>query len=458
VIRTIEHLGKLIDDCTLPGESRADGVAPAHGNGIQLSRDRFLLLNSTLRFRGVDDNCSIVWQLRRDSYTGPVIREGFFARSTDDWYPLGERYRCVKQMGHPVAFGVPRGARLGGRDLPHANRFVVKWRIVARVFVPEGGYLLWQSEPPEVRARTQDVQWLQFRLSDDGNDLIIDQPIQSLRMAGYESSPPGDAICPAGAVSINQTYVQAVPFNADASEWADVCHFVLSAPHGSDSRHNMGDTMGVAAMRYRFHAATGRYQWVQMGPVVGPGVFEGNLSPHGSDWILAARATGADRGIAFARLNDPFTQTPTLVKPEAFGHCNGPLTVYKCPDGVTRLATGDPSVSPYKSGRDPIYLWDLEPDRQFQPSARHQIYSPRQNGNPIPHEHEPLADMIKLLPHAGGTTQTLIHRVRTCALAVTHADYPSRIRPLTPGDFSGSALYHASVRYDQPYPSQWSFT
>lgn len=89
MIERIEHRGKLIDDCAINGERRADQVAPAHGNGIPLSRDRYLVLNSTLRFRGVDDNTSIVWQLRKGAYDGPVIREGLFAKSIDDWYPWG---------------------------------------------------------------------------------------------------------------------------------------------------------------------------------------------------------------------------------------------------------------------------------------------------------------------------------------------------------------------------------
>jgi hypothetical protein len=65
--------------------------------------------------------------------------------------------------------------------------------------------------------------------------------------------------------------------------------------------------------------------------------------------------------------------------------------------------------------------------------------------------------MAKLLPHAGGDTQTLIHRVRTCAMAVTEADYPSRIRPLTDDDFHGTAIYGATITYDQAYPGAWAF-
>ena len=222
MIKQMIHLGKLIDDCTLPGERRADQAAPAHGNGIQLSKDRFLVLNSTLRFRGCDDNASIVWQLRRDGYDGPVIKEGLFAKSIDDWYPLGDKYRCVKQHGHPGAFGVPKGALIDGAPAPHGNVFVVKWRKVARVFVPEGGYVMWQSEPREVRAKTQCVEWAQFRLNDAEDDLDILQPARALRQTGYEE---GEAVCELGSAKMNQSYVQAVPFNWEATEWVDVNSF-----------------------------------------------------------------------------------------------------------------------------------------------------------------------------------------------------------------------------------------
>ena len=125
MIEAIEHCGKLIDECGLSGETRADWVAPAHGNGLPLSADRFLLLNSTLGFRGVDDNLSLTWQLRADRYDGPLVREGFFARSVNDWDALGDGRKFVRQFGHPVAFGVPRGALFNGQPARHANHFVV---------------------------------------------------------------------------------------------------------------------------------------------------------------------------------------------------------------------------------------------------------------------------------------------------------------------------------------------
>src|SRR5690606_31154349 len=122
---------------------------------------------------GTDDNTSAIWQLRKDGFDGPIIKEGMLVQSVDDWYPpqLQGRHRCVRQYGHPTAFGVPKGALIGGKRVPHENVFAVKWRKCGRVFVPEGGYIMWQTEPPEVRAATQCVEWTQFRLTDDENDI-----------------------------------------------------------------------------------------------------------------------------------------------------------------------------------------------------------------------------------------------------------------------------------------------
>jgi hypothetical protein len=196
---------------------------------------------------------------------------------------------------------------------------------------------------------------------------------------------------------------------------------------------------------------------VQTGPAIGPGVFEAGISPYGSDWVIAARLEKADYGVAWLRVHDPFADTSEVVVPPDVHSSHAPLSTYRCPDGGMRLCTGDRSISPWQSSRDPIFIWDIDPDRGFAASNRMKIYSPREDGCTVPHEHQPLADMVKLLPHAGGREQTLIHRVRTCAMAVKQADYPSRIRPLTDGDFHGTAIYRAAVDYGEDQPPVWRF-
>lgn len=142
MIETIEHRGVLIRECPFPGEDRASQTVPAHPNGIQLSVDRWLILYATRKFRGTDDDTSIVYQVRGGTPYGEVLSERLLARSTDAWDPDGSgRNRYVKQHGHPVAFGVPRGALIGGRPAPNANLFVLKWRMKARVIDRDRNFL-----------------------------------------------------------------------------------------------------------------------------------------------------------------------------------------------------------------------------------------------------------------------------------------------------------------------------
>src|SRR5688500_6416359 len=103
---SIHHRGRLIGEAALPGETRADDVFPSHPNGIQISRTRFLVLFGTRGYRGVDDNRSILDQVRYGAYDGPVVREGMVTQTMNDWDPFGDDRRFVRQTGHPGAFGV----------------------------------------------------------------------------------------------------------------------------------------------------------------------------------------------------------------------------------------------------------------------------------------------------------------------------------------------------------------
>src|SRR5205809_523704 len=73
-IESIQQQGMLVRECSLQGETRKDGVVPRHANGIQLSRARWLIVYSTHAYRGVDDERSIVYQVRRDAPDGAVLK------------------------------------------------------------------------------------------------------------------------------------------------------------------------------------------------------------------------------------------------------------------------------------------------------------------------------------------------------------------------------------------------
>ena len=127
----IEPLGPLVRCCSLPGESAEDGMFPAHPSGIQLARDRFLVLYSTRGVRCHDDDGSIVYQVRAQGFDGPVLHEGFLARRIEDWDPFRDGSAYVKLLRHPVAFGVPKGALVDGALAANANLFGACWSVQA---------------------------------------------------------------------------------------------------------------------------------------------------------------------------------------------------------------------------------------------------------------------------------------------------------------------------------------
>ena len=442
MIDRIEHMGKLIDDCSLPGEGRGDGVRPAHPNGIQLSRDRFMIMNSTLGFLGVDDARSGVYQVRADAYDGPVLREGFIVRSINDWDPLNDGSAHVRQHGHFTALGVPRGARIGGATPPHANVFAVKWRRVARKFDPERKYLLWfiDKKIPELTARSQAVEWMQFRLNDAGDDIEVRQPARQLRQKGYEE---GARFCSADVVHVNNPFSLPVPYNDDATEWVDCAHF---------------DGGRIAPLKYRFNAEAGLYEWVETAPLIDEGLFEASVARYRDSWIIAARPRKhEDSPVVWFRTDDPFSGRLHMQRgPGPVQQRRTPLTIYTCPDGVLRLLTGDLEASPHGRNRNPLYMWDVDPDRGFEVSNRRVVFDSIAAGVPIELDHGPIVDMPKLLPHAGGRGQTLAHRVRSCALMANDPDY-GPLRKMTPGDFDSTAIYYARVHYTEDLPAAWDF-
>ena len=247
----IEHNGVLIRDCSLPGESRRDDCVPAHPNGIPVSRDKWLLIYATRKFRGVDDDASIVYQLRAGAPDGKLIREGMISQSIDTWDAFGDgKEMFIRQHGHPVAFGVPKGALIQGKPASNDNVFAVKWRVTAKVLDRQNDALMRTARDRDVSERTQAVEWMQCRLNRAEDDIEILQPRMALRQKGFES---GEAFCSLpDSGKINETFVQAVPASQNFSEWADTCHFGQGK---------------VAALKYRFNVKRGLYEWVRDGSI-----------------------------------------------------------------------------------------------------------------------------------------------------------------------------------------------
>jgi hypothetical protein len=232
--------------------------------------------------------------------------------------------------------------------------------------------------------------------------------------------------------------VQAVPFNAECTEWADTNHFLSGK---------------VAALKYRFNAARGLYEWVETGPsLFEVPAFEASLVRYGGRWLVAGRQPRV-KAIAWTATEDPFRAAGKTVSPPAPA-ASSPLCAYRGPDGVLRVYTGDAGVSPQHKDRDPMYCWELDPDGGFRLLGSRVIYDTVAAGLPIRPGAAPKVDMCKLLPHVGNT-QYIVHRVSVRAINHPHAD--KSIPVVNAAEEAACAIYYAKVTYRESYPSPWEF-
>lgn len=446
-IISIEQKGVLIPECTLPGETRADGVVPRHANALQLSRDRWLVIYSTHGYRGVDDERSIVYQVRSNASDGTVLKEGFLSRAVADWRPegvdlskLGPNRTLFKQHGHMVAFGVPKGATIEGRPVPHAGLFVAKWRTLGRVLDHARDYLLHRTSEETPGRTTQGVECVQFRLNRAGDDIEIVEPTKLLRQSGFDEGPQFCSAADAGWM--NQSFTPSVPFNRDCSEWADCNHF---------------DGGRVAAMKYRYNAKRGLYEWVELGPFLsGPDdwLMEASLARAGDAWVIAARRR-TKSGVAWARVSDPFGPLPSPTLPEE-PHCNAPLTVFTSGDGVLRLFTGDGQQSPHRNARDPLYCWDVDPTRGFACTNRRTLFDSVQAGLPIRREVHAKIDFCELFPPQG-SMQLVVYGVSTRGYNHTYENRPD-IPPINAAEKAAAGIYYSRITYREAVQRPWQLS
>jgi len=461
MIERIEPMGVLVGECTLPGETKGEQVWPAHPNGLQVSRDRWLIVYATRGCRFMDDDRSIVYQLREGAPDGRVITEGMLSKSFEGWDPVGDGRKCFKQHGHPVVFGVPKGALVNGRRVPHENLFVAKWRVVG---IRDRGEMDDAEFPAEQRRRWtgiqwishkinvrygwgagigQGVEWMQFRLNDHADDIEVVQPAGPLRQKDHDVGPtfcsPADGQHP---TSMNQSFVQAVPFSDDCSEWADVNHF---------------DGARIAPLRYAFNPDLGRYEWVQTGPMIGAaerGLYEASLARLDDSWLIAGRPKvdgRRGRGAGWMRTDDLFGRIPRPTYTET-PDADTPIAVFLAADGGVRLFANDVNHDrPGRGGRNPLWCWEVDCD-DFSITDRRMVFDTFDAGIPIRRECDPGVDMCKLMPHAGGRVQYLVHRVRTRALTIPYLE-----AVVTPEELQAVGIYYEKVHYADDHPARWNF-
>jgi hypothetical protein len=142
------------------------------------------------------------------------------------------------------------------------------------------------------------------------------------------------------------------------------------------------------------------------------------------------------------RTDDLFGAAPEVVFKDEPAN-NAPLSTYLCPDGAVRLVSSDPKVSPYGNGRDPLYVWDVDPDAGFAVSNRRVIYDCVKADVGIPLEQVPRVDMCKILPHTGGRAQYVVHRVRSKATN----DPKKTGKAITQAEKDACAVYYAKIHY-----------
>lgn len=302
---------------------------------------------------------------------------------------------------------------------------------------------------------TMSVQWLQCRLNDREDDIEIVQAPTPMRQRGCEE---GDAICrpPDGQTFrwMNQSHMPPVACNHACTEWADVNHF---------------DGGRIAPLKYAYNPSQGCYEWVQFGPMTGGGdhpVFEAGLVKLDGSWLIAARRRSkigaANEGVAWMRTDDPFKHVPMPVDaphPPAYA----PLTIFRAADGVLRLFTPiapgpvhrmwdlDPAVSGPRGIRNPLRCWDIDP-HSFTPSNERILFDSYEFGLPIRPESNPTIDMAKLLPHAGGNEQYLLHRVRPDSLEI-----PCTNVLVNDEEKACAGIYFEKILYHESYPAVWTF-
>ncbi|HEY7422875.1 MAG TPA: hypothetical protein VH682_01320 [Gemmataceae bacterium] len=433
---SVEQAGMLIPDSSLPGERRADDVVPRHACCVQASRRRWIIVYYTHGFRGVDDERSVLYQVRADAPDGKVLREGFLARTVTDWKPQGappapEGTVYFKQHGHAVVYGVPKGAVVAGKPLPHANLFVAQWRIGARLLDLKRDLLLHARTYPEVGRRTAAVEWVQFRLNDREDDIEVVVPPVKLRLANGK--------LPVGANVMNQSFCQPVPANDQADVWLTCNHF---------------DGGRLAVLKIQFDAKRGRYAWTETGPFLDADkpLSEASLARLEDGWVVSARSSKA---IAWLRADAPlgrwtaarFTAEPAL---------SAPHTTFRYADGVVRLLAGDGAASPQKYDRDPMYMWDVSSDGDgVRLSNRRVVFDSEAQRVAIRKVVRPRVDFGILFPPHG--------REQIIAFSVTPRgfNFPygrgTSIPPVTAADKKASGLYFVRIRYPRAVPPAWQF-
>ena len=110
-------------------------------------------------------------------------------------------------------------------------------------------------------------------------------------------------------------------------------------------------------------------------------------------------------------------------------------------------------IFPYQHHRDPLYCWEVDPGNGSTCSDLRVVFDSRKAKVPISPEAGMAVDQAKLLPHTGGDTQFLIHRVRPVA-----TNNPRKLGVAIKGvDKKPAGWYYAKMPYTKSVPGVWPF-
>ena len=449
MLKEIRYKGVLVGDTPIVGERNCDGVIPAHGSSaLRVSRDRWMLLFSTLDTHGWDACRSIIYQLRSGSPDGGLVKEGVVAAAASGWDPFSQGISLRKSHGMPMAFGVPKSAQQGGEPFLNENVFVVKWyrwgmleRDGCLINAENQARDLW-PEGVETRQRLLRVEWMQFRLNEAEDDIEILMPPRQLRQNGFETG--GDVFCALGAGHhMNHAMTPPIPADVDCSVWCE-CDTFASIPEYPTLTHGE-----FAPVEYTWNAGAGLYEWTRTGALTripGRAMGETSISRFDGTWIVAARSFVPDASTVWYRTEDLFAGLgePTL-RPGTYG----PRHSFRCADGALRIFLNHKDVSPYGDNRNPLYVIEVDP-ATFAYSEPRLVADARALGLPL---EPPFMDMSKLCP-AQGDRQLLLFR--TIARRMTTGPRPEVPDP-TADELAAAGIHYAELVYAEPPEPVWTF-
>lgn len=404
---TFEPIGPLIQSSQFPGERRSDNVSPHAASGCQIANDRWILLFYTRGYRVVDEERSVLYQIREGKPDGKVLREGMLAPSDAFGSP-----NQILIHGHAVVWGVPMGAQADGQPLPNANHFCAKW-YTKEVTVTPGN----------VRAKVHGmwVEWMQFKYDPECEDIRIVQPITKANCGHTPLAGP-------------------VRLDPKGMTWVDLC-----SAHAPGANLEVVKAASIQPVKYAWDSETGRYRITDKGSAweTGVPVFEGTMARAGKGWVSIARVRGG-KGLVATHSDDPFScaGNPRHLGQGTVGSMQ--KMVFRCADGKLRVFSG-------VGGRSVAWSWELDP-KILSLSNQTLVWNADKLDVPYEAGSGRVIDVYTLLPHAGGREQYLLYGFSPKAL-----DYPYTGKLVGESAKDAAGVYYAKLIYPHDYPGEWQF-